>query len=122
MLLLAAIAVPNFVPARFTSSGEPLEFHVRVIERNEAAPIPGAEVRIKLQTEVTDADGFCRLVQKFGAQGMVGHSGQCFLSGTLRVTAAGFHEWEYELASLFGPTHDYFNQGKQLFLVVALTE
>ena len=120
VLLLAAIAVPNFVRARFTSSGEPIAFKLRVVAQDGGSPIPGAEVQIKWQRARTDADGYCHLVDLFPAAGIVGRSGLCFLSGTLRVSAPGFLAWEQELASLFGKSHDYFNQGTQLTHVITL--
>ena len=120
VLLLAAIALPNFVRARFTSSGEPIAFKVRVVAQEGRAPVQGAEVEIKVKKEITDADGYCHIVYRFPAQGIVGHSGRCYLSGALRVTAPGFLAWEKELASLFGASYDYFNQGTQITHVVTL--
>jgi hypothetical protein len=120
VLLLAAVAIPNFVYARFTSSGEPLAFQVRVVAEAGGSPVRGAEVEIKLKKEITDADGYCHIVYLFPAQGIVGRSGRCYLSGTLRVTAPGFLAWEKELASLFGASYDYFNQGTQITHVVTL--
>lgn len=122
VLLLAAIAIPNFARARFTSSGEPLSFQVRVVDREAGAPIQGAEVQIKATKEVTGADGYCRVVQAFPATGIAGRSASCSLYGTLRVTAPGFLAWEKDLASLFGASYDYFNRGTQITRVVTLSK
>jgi hypothetical protein len=120
LLLLAAIAIPNFARARFTSSGEPLSFQVRVVAREGGAPVQGAEVQIKSSKEVTGADGHARVLQSFPATGIAGRWARCSLSGTLRVTAPGFMTWEKDLASLFGASYDYFNRGTQITHVVTL--
>jgi hypothetical protein len=122
LLLLAAIAIPNFARARFTSSGEPVSFHVRVVSREGGVPVQGAEVQIQSAKEVTGADGNCRVVQSFPATGIAGRSARCSLYGTLRVTAPGFLAWEKDLASLFGASYDYFNRGTQINHVVALSK
>lgn len=120
LLLLAAIAVPNFVRARFTSSGEPIAFKIRILDQEAGTPIQGAEVQMKFSQAITDAEGYCSIVQRFPASGTVGSSGNCIFSGTLRVSAPGFAVWEKELASLFGASYDYFNQGTQITHVVHL--
>ncbi len=120
LLLMAAIVIPNFARARFTSSGEPLSFQVRVVAQDDSTPIQGAEVQIKAAKEFTGADGYCRMVQAFPATGFAGRSGRCSLYGTLRVAAPGFVTWEKDLASLFGASYDYFNRGTQITHVVTL--
>jgi len=123
VLLLVLVAIPNFVPARFTShSGKPIHFNIRVVAPEDGAPVPGAAVQINSAGAVTDADGYCDIVRHFQAHGSVGHSGECSLWGTLRVTAEGFPTWEKELATLFGGSYDYFNKGTQITHVVTLTE
>ena len=121
-LLLAAIAIPNFARARFTSSGEPLAFQVRVVAHEGGAPIQGAEVQIQSAKEVSGADGYCRVVQSFPATGFAGRSASSSLYGTLRVSAPGFLAWEKDLASLFGASYDYFNRGTQITHVVTLNK
>jgi hypothetical protein len=122
MLLLAAVAIPNFVPARLTISGKPSSFEVRVIAPEGGGPIQDAQVQINSETAITDADGFCNIVQFFQAKARVGHSGECALGGTLRVSAQDFPVWEKELTSLFGKSYDYFNQGTQITYVVTLAK
>jgi hypothetical protein len=122
VLLLAAIAVPNFVPARFTTSGAPISFNVRVITEEGDAPIQGAEVQMGLVRAVTDADGYCNIVQHYPAQGIVGQSGECAIEGTLRVAVQDFTDWEKELASLFGKSYDYYNKGTQITYGVTLAK
>jgi hypothetical protein len=123
VVLLAAIAIPNFVPARFTSSvGKPIHFKIRVIAQEGGAPIPCAEVQMNLKRAVADADGYCDIEHYFPAHGIVGRSGVCSLGGTLRVAAQDFSVWEKELASLFGKSYDYFNKGTQITYVVSLAE
>lgn len=122
MVLLAVIVIPNFVPARFASSGEPIHFKIRVVTQDGGTPIQDAEVQINAKQAVTDADGQCDIEQSFPAHGVVGRSGECSLGGDLRVTARGFAAWEQELPALFGKSYDYFNKGKQITYVVALTK
>jgi hypothetical protein len=122
VLLLAAIAIPNFARKRFTSSGEPLSFQVRVVAQEGGAPVQGAEVQIQTANGVTGADGCCQVVQSFPAKGIAGRSARCSLYGTFRVTAPGFRAWEKDLASLFGASYDYFNRGTQITHVVTLSK
>jgi hypothetical protein len=122
VLLLAAIAIPNFARTRFTSSGELLCFRVRVVAQEGGAPVQGAEVQVQTANGVTGADGYCQVVQSFPAKGIAGRSARCSLYGTLRVTAPGFRAWENDLAKLFGASYDYFNRGTQITHVVALSK
>lgn len=122
VLLLAAIAVPNFARSRFHSSGEPISLKIRVVAQDGLTPIQGAEVQIISKRAVTDADGNCDIVHYFPARGTIGRSGSCSLSGTLRVTVQGFSVWEKDLPSLFGKSFDYFNKGNQITYVVTLAK
>jgi len=120
LLLLAALAIPNFLPARFNSSGEPIAFKIRILDQEAGTPVPGAEAQIKFTRAIADAGGYCDIVQYYPAKGISGRSGKCSFSGTLRVSAPGFTVWEKELASLFGASYDYFNHGTQITHVVHL--
>ena len=123
VVLLAAIAIPNFVPARFTSSGEPLSVRVRVADQ-DGVPIQGATVRIASgrETALTGLEGECEVIGHFPADGVVGRSGTMHLDGVLQVTAPGYQSWERSLDSLFGEEYDYFRQGSSLTQKVIMTK
>src|SRR5688572_15077877 len=88
--LLAAIVIPHFARSRFTSSGEPLEFIIKILAKDGGAPIKAAQVQINSQQGSSDGEGLCRIVAFFPAKGSGGRSGRARLWGTLRVTAPGF--------------------------------
>jgi hypothetical protein len=107
----AAIAIPHFVPARFTSSGEPLSVRVRVADQ-DGVPVEGATVRVGRgwETTVTGMDGECEAMGRLPAGGTVGRSATMRLHGTLQITAPGYQTWERSMVSLFGEEHHYVGQ------------
>ena len=112
LVVLGLIAIPRFVPARFTSSGAPLSVRVRVADA-DGVPIDGATVQIAKgwKSEITGNDGECEIVVHFPAHGVVGRSGVMQLGGVLLVEAPGYQPWEKSFDSLLGPEYDYFNHG-----------
>lgn len=126
--LLAAIAVPNFVKARFDFTGEPLTLRVIVQDEGTGQDIPGAAVRIPNMTTqdvVTDAGGRCEAVAHFRATGRMGDGGEpdagvMHVIGTMRVQAPGYETWEKPFPELFGKRYNYVTGGSTVTQVVKL--
>ena len=119
----AAIAIPNFVPARYTSVGQPLSVRVRVADR-DGVPIEGATIRATSggESAVANMDGECEIIARFPAHGVVGRSGTMQLSGGLQVTAPGYQPWERSFVSLFGQEIDYVRQVTVLTQTVVMAK
>jgi hypothetical protein len=120
IVLLAAIAVPNFVNARFKWSSVSLTVHVRVIDKEAGSPIEGAAVRVPNMYSadiLTDKGGWCEAIGHFGATGRLDDSGKedsgvMHLLGTMRVSAPGYQFWEESFPGLFGTRYDYVHGGR----------
>ena len=122
VLLFASIAIPNMLPPRFESSGNPLAVRVRVTDRATGTPVQGAIVQVPgcFERVWTDADGYCQAIGRFLATGSVGRSGFMHLYGTVTVTAPGYQTWEQSLPSLFGARYNYFDKGTSVTCAVTL--
>ena len=122
VVLLAAIAIPNFVQARFDAASNPLAVQVRVIDQQSQTPIEGATVQVPgyFGEVTTDSEGRCEAIARFRATGWVGRSGQYHLYGTIHVSAPGYQTSETSFVSLFGSRYDYFNKGTSVTCVVKL--
>ena len=125
LLLFVTIAIPNFRPARFDSSSEPLAVRVRVTDQRSQTPVVGAKVQVPGSHEeavTTDSEGRCEAIAHFGATGILGRSGEHQLYGTIRVSAPGYQTSETSFVSLFGPRYDYFNRGTSVTCAVTLVK
>lgn len=123
VLVLAAIVIPKFVPARYTSVSQPLAVRVRVADR-DGVPIEGATIRVRSDGEsaVANMDGECEIIARFPAHGVAGRSGKMQLYGELQVTAPGYQPWERSFVSLFGQEIDYVNQVTVVTQTVVMAE
>jgi hypothetical protein len=131
ILLLIAIAVPNFLPARFIFH-EFLTFKIRVADHADDSPVPKAEVFIVYDSvdlasvsthpeTTTDAFGTREFMEGFEARGVLGRSGEFDLRGRrLVVRASGYKQWERPLESMFGSSRDYYKDPRVISYVVAL--
>ncbi len=131
ILLLIALAVPNFLPARFVGH-ELLTIQIHVTDQKTGQPVAHAQVRLLGRHEdvanplrapeaVTDANGNCEFKKGFEATGG-GGSGQFHISDQilLVVRADGFKVWHNSLATVFGPSRDYYKGSKVLAHTVSL--
>ena len=129
VLLLVAIAVPNFINARFRSSSVSLIVRVRVMDKQTGDPIQGAAVRVpNMYSEdvLTEKDGWCEAIGHFGASGTLddsgkAHSGVMHLFGTMRVSAPGYQSWEESFPALFGTRYDYVHGGTIVTQSITMT-
>ncbi len=132
ILLLVALAVPNFLPARFVGH-ELLTIQIHVTDQKTGQPVAHVQVRLLGRHEdvanpwraaeaVTDAHGNCEFKKGFEATGVIGRSGQFHMSDQilLVVRADGFKIWESPLATVFGPSRDYYKGSKVLAHIVSL--
>ncbi len=132
ILLLMALAVPHFLPARFVAH-ELLTIQIQVTDQKTDRPIANAQVWLRGQHEdatdlrrapeaVTDANGNCEFKKGFEATGVAGRSGQFHISDQilLVVQANEFKRWESPLATVFGPSRDYYKGSKVLAHTVSL--
>ena len=128
IVLLAAIAVPNFVNARFEWSSVSLNVRVRVVDKETGNPIQDAAVRVpNLHSDdvLTDKDGRCEAIGHFGATGTIDDAGKedtgvMHLFGTMRVSAPGYQHWEESFPALFGTRYDYVHGGTVVTQRVAM--
>jgi len=128
ILLFAAIAVPNFVNARFEWSSVSLTVRVRVMDKQTGNPIQGAAVRVpNMYSEdvLTDTEGWCEAIGHFGATGTFDDAGKedsgvMHLFGTMRVSAPGYQLWEESFPALFGTRYDYVHGGRVVTQRVAM--
>jgi 5-hydroxyisourate hydrolase-like protein (transthyretin family) len=131
LLLLVAVALPNFLPVRFVGH-ESLTIQLHVADRKTGRPVANAQVRLLGPGEdvasvlrppdaVTDANGKCEFKQGFRATG-TRKSGQFHISDQIRlaVEADGFKLWQSPLATMFGPTRDYYKDSRVLTHSVSL--
>lgn len=120
IVLFGAIAVPNFVKARFEWSSVSLNVRVRVTDKKTGNPIQGAAVRVpNMHSDdvLTDKDGRCEAIGHFGATGTIDDAGKedsgvMHLFGTMRVSAPGYQHWEESFPVLFGTRYDYVHGGR----------
>jgi len=125
VVLFAAIAIPNFLPARFDWSSQALAVRVRVTAQDSQNPVVGAKVQVPgslVEAVTTDSEGRCEAIAHFNATGILGRSGQHHLYGTLRVSAPGYRTSETSFVSLFGSRYDYFHKGTSVTCVVTLVK
>lgn len=132
ILLLIALAVPNFLPARFVGH-ELLTIQIHVTDQKTGRPIAQAQVRLLERHEdatnlrrapeaVTDANGNCEFKKGFEATGIAGRSGQIHISDQILLVlqADGFKVWHSPLATVFGSSRDYYKGSKALAHTVSL--
>ncbi len=125
VVLFAAIAIPNFLPARFSSSSFPLAVRVRVTDQHTQTPVVGAKVQVPgshVEAVTTDSEGRCEAIAHFGATGISGRSCQHHLYGTIRVSAPGYQTSETSFVSLFGSRYDYFHNGTSVTCAITLVK
>jgi len=125
VVLFAAIGIPNFLPARFSSSSHPLAVRVHVTDQHSQTPIVGATVQVPgphAEAITTDSEGRGEAIAYFPATGILGRSGQHHLYGTIQVSAPGYRTSETSFVSLFGTRYDYFHRGTSVTCVLTLVK
>jgi len=124
LAVFVMIVIPNMMPARFEWASVPLAVRLRVFDQNTHEPIAGAKVMVPGPNGevLTDGNGECEAIGRFGATGTVGRSGKMHLHGTMKISAPGYQEWEESLVLLFGPSFDYFNKGTSVTHTVSLKQ
>jgi hypothetical protein len=118
VLLVAAVAVPNFVAARWESAGVPVMLDLTVRDARDGQPVPGAEARLLWRTNdlglgladatslgsaTTDTNGRCVLMSSFPGGG-TGQTGRLRVGRFLHVRAPSHPPLITSLAEALGPT------------------
>lgn len=116
LLVAIAVAVPNFVQARWASSGVPVTFKVAVADAQTGEPISGAQVLVWINTRwtwpintgsvghisaTTDADGSCKVHSHFPGGGR-GDKARLRVNSTIWIRAEGYEPWHQPSAALLG--------------------
>ena len=126
ILLLLAIAVPNFIGARFVFHNA-FTIKVHVTDAATGQPMNGAEVWVTWNDadaanaptwkgQMTDTNGMCEALYLFEVTGTFGKPCRVPISNArlLQVKADGFKLWTKPLQTLFGKSRDYWNTNEWL--------
>ena len=116
LLLAAAFIVPNFVKARWTSSGVPVNLKLTVTDAQTGQAIPGAEVVVWLYNDwrfpanarnegdisaTTDDQGHCIVHSHFPGSGK-GDQGRLRVNSTIWVRVNGYESCQQPMTALLG--------------------
>jgi len=126
ILLLIAILVPNFVPARFTAHNA-FTIKVHVTDATTGQPVNEGEVWVTWSDadaanaptwkgQLTDTNGMCEVLYLFEVRGTFGKPCRVPISDArlLQVKADGFRLWTKPLQTLFGKSRNYWNTNEWL--------
>ena len=114
ILMLAAVAIPQYVKTRWTTDGVPFDFDVQVTDGVTGEPVSGAEVTVYFDSSkpvsakaadsnsaTTDQSGRCQVETYFPGTGTA-NKGRLRIDKTLLVRAKGFDDWERSFKSILG--------------------
>jgi len=116
LLVAVAVALPNFVEARWVSCGVPVVFKVSVADAQTGQPVPRAKVlhwthwdemwfhhadSVGHISATTDTRGTCEVHSALPGSGS-GKKGHLKPDWTLWVRAEGFEPWQNPLSALLG--------------------
>ena len=116
LLLAVAITVPQFVQARWSSSGVPVTFNIEVADAQTGEPISGAQVLVWIDTHwtgpintgsvghisaTTDANGSCKVHSHFPGGGS-GDKARLRVNSTIWIRAEGHEPYQKPSAALLG--------------------
>jgi len=116
LLLAAAVAVPRFVKARWSSSGVPVVLNISVADAQTAQPIPGAKVVVWINADwdfpvnetsvgdvsaTTDAQGNCEVHSHFPGSGR-GNKGRLRVNSVIWIRAEGYEPCQQPSSALLG--------------------
>jgi hypothetical protein len=114
LLFLAAVAIPNYMKARWTSGGVGFVFDVRVLDDATGGPVAGAGVIVyydagwpvsgkpaDTNSATTDESGRCQVTTNFGGSGR-GTWGRLSVGKTVFVRADGYEPWERPCQTILG--------------------
>lgn len=116
LLLALAIALPNFVHARWVSCGVPVALNFTVLDAQSGQPVPGAktmvwffpnedwpinESRVDDISATTDAQGTCVVISHFPGTGS-GGKGRLRVNETIWIRADGYEPYQQPAATILG--------------------
>ena len=116
LLVAVALVVPQFVKARWSSSGVPVAFQFTVVDALTGLPIPGAKALVYVNTNwtgsintgsvghisaTTDATGTCEVHSHFPGTGS-GEKARLSVNSTIWIRADGYEAWQKPTAALLG--------------------
>ena len=115
-MLAMAVALPNFVKARWVSCGVPVALKFAVMDAQSGEPVAGAKTLVWFSADenwginessaghisaTTDARGICVVDSDFPGSGS-GNKGRLRVNQTIWIRADGYEPWQQPAAALLG--------------------